>query len=111
MAGAYLVIENKSQVLRAELLAQRASDRAAIVATMQHVLENGISGTDASFRNDQTGTTVSIRPIRTYKSRSDHWCREFEETIRRGGETIVDTGLACREPEGQWKRLEEPISG
>jgi len=105
VTGALLVTKNESRTLRAELATQRASDLTAIVATMQQVLETGVSGTNAFFRNDRTGTTVSITPIRTYKSQSDHWCREFEESIQRDGETVTDIGLACRESAGQWKRL------
>jgi surface antigen len=88
-----------------------AEGERALQAALQDALETKKSGTVVAFASGQADIHGSIRPTRTYKSRSGHWCREFSEVIEIDGSREFRQGLACRENSGVWARLETKISG
>ncbi len=46
----------------------------------------------------------AVVPIRTWKSQSGHWCREFEETLQLSdGRKQTTRAVRCRSSDGRWK--------
>ena len=88
-----------------QMRAERASDMALLASAMQEVLETRESGVEVSYTNSSTGFGVTLIPRRTWKSASGHWCREFIEVFEGTGRDIAPTSVACRDPEGQWRRV------
>ena len=78
---------------------------------VQQALENALSGVAVAVSDKAVGSTVSITPIRTYKSESQHWCREFVERVMIDGEQVTRFGLACRERDGEWQRVQTRLPG
>lgn len=48
----------------------------------------------------------AVTPIRTWKSDSGHWCREFEETLQfPDGRAQTTRAVRCRSGDGRWKLI------
>lgn len=89
----------------------RQAETAQLVeAAVQQALETRASGQEVVFPNE-AAPRVRVTPVRTYRSTSDHWCREFEERLGSGSDAVVRTGIACRAADGRWKRIETRYSG
>ncbi|MDH3668636.1 MAG: hypothetical protein OEN23_17060 [Paracoccaceae bacterium] len=88
-------------LLAAGSVAGQARAESPYEAAIQYALEKLVSGihTESFFG----GTEVSVTPIRTWKSVSGHYCREYKITV-----DMADTGeqsdrqIRCRE-DGYWK--------
>jgi len=78
---------------------------ASFEASIQYALERLTSGVSA---NSQIGdTAVTVKPIRTWKSVSGHYCRQYEITIAQPNSTPnQDEGIRCRDGDGKWKQVE-----
>ena len=92
-------------------LAISATASAASVETpyeepIQYALENLTSG--VSTTSQVRGTDVVVKPIRTWKSVSGHYCRRYEISIGAPG-AFVFSGerTRCREKDGGWKAVAE----
>lgn len=95
-----------------EALVEREQRIAALTdAAVQQALETALSGVPVAVSDAEVGSTVSITPTRTYKSESEHWCREFVEKVMIDGEQVTRFGLACREKDGGWQRLQTRLPG
>ena len=71
--------------------------------TLQYALENIQSG--GSTASLIAGVEITISPIRTWKSVSGHYCREYEMTISKpDAEPTHDQGTRCRAKGGGWKQ-------
>jgi surface antigen len=93
-------------------LAQREARLAELTdQAVQEALETALSGVAVARADEALGTTVSVTPIRTYKSESEHWCREFVEQVSIDGEQVTRYGLACREKSGGWERVQTRLPG
>ena len=89
----------------AGLLALEAEAQTAREETVQFALENVLSGTPVSARDG--AADIVVRPIRTWKSVSGHWCRRFELFVNEAGGAGQRTeATRCRQ-DGVWKRLPE----
>ncbi len=91
------------------LIAAQAEDRQLMSAAFEQALERYRSGQPVTWRNDASGAAGSITPLRTFKSGSGQWCREFERSLSSpaGGEDRI--GVACRAEDGRWLlTLERP---
>lgn len=82
---------------RAEVLARNTVQTALETATSQSSLE-------WSFAED--GSKGTVKPLRTYKSTTGFYCREYVEVV----ETTTDgrnsrQRTACRDLDGIWKPL------
>jgi hypothetical protein len=92
-------------------LAIAASASAASVETpyeepIQYALENLTSGVSTS--SQVRGTEVMIRPVRTWKSVSGHYCRRYEISIAEPGAPVfMGERTRCRETNGGWKAVAE----
>jgi surface antigen len=44
-----------------------------------------------------------ITPVRTFRSESGQWCREFVRVVEGPSDRETLRGIACREGEGHWR--------
>lgn len=90
-------------------LAQRAenSERRILAVTVNHALETQISGHSVSWRAPESGEHGAITPVRTYRSKSGHWCREYRVQVTGAGQKRSWRGLACRTPKDGWVTVQE----
>lgn len=71
--------------------------------TVQTTLEGRETGETAIW---SVGGVASgaVTPLRTYRSESGHWCREFEEIVTLAdGRTQRSVSVRCRSGDGTWK--------
>lgn len=68
-------------------------------------------GETISWNNPDSGNSGSVTPIRDGYSTAGRYCREFQQTITVGGETAQGFGVACQEPDGTWRILQQPAGG
>lgn len=91
----------------AQQTAERHREIAWLVDTaVQNALETAVSGSEVSFGGPDSPTDIRVTPIRTYRSTSNHWCREFEERVTIGGRIEFRTAVACRDTDGTWRRTQ-----
>jgi hypothetical protein len=90
--------------------ARGQAERLLLAKVLQDGLESHKSGEPLTMVAGEIGFGATVMPVRTYKSKSGHWCREFTEMIRRDGEEYRSRGLACR-LDGGWQRVETTIEG
>jgi len=64
-------------------------------------------GETIAWNNPQSGNSGTITPVRDGTSTSGRYCREFQQTVVIGGKTEQGYGIACREPDGAWRLLEQ----
>ncbi len=71
----------------------------------QQALERNVGGetTSWSASGDVRG---SIAPIDTVYSRTDGWCRDYEEVIASRATQYRVVGIACRKPGPRWLVLD-----
>lgn len=112
-AVALLVLGDQWMQMRIErALVERETKIAELTdKAVQTALETALSGQSVKLADSQLGSVVSVTPVRTYKSASQHWCREFVEEVILDGERVKRFGLACREKTGDWKRVETKMPG
>ena len=79
-----------------------ASDLALATSTVQRALESNLSGTTRLWRNKRTGSKGAVRPLRTFRIRTGHYCREYEETIESKHGPLWRRAIACRDHGGSW---------
>ncbi|MCB9946344.1 MAG: hypothetical protein H6842_00795 [Rhodospirillaceae bacterium] len=73
--------------------------------TLQSALEVTVSEESSRWHNPSTGAAGSITPVRTYRTVSGRYCREYEETITTNGNTETYRDTACRDQQGVWHTL------
>jgi len=47
-----------------------------------------------------------VTPVRDGYSESGSYCREFQQTVSIGGKNEQAYGVACRQPDGSWRIVE-----
>ena len=68
-----------------------------------YALENLVSGTSATVHVGETA--YAVRPLRTWKSVSGHWCRHYEMTVTEPNRTPSRSeATRCRQ-DGLWLPL------
>jgi len=79
------------------------ADRIHAARTTQAALEHTKSGQTSTWSNPDSGNSGAVTPTETFQRADGTYCREFQQTIRVGGETKQGYGTACRQPDGSWK--------
>lgn len=64
-------------------------------------------GNEITWNNPDSGNYGSITPVRDGYSESGDYCREFYQTISIDGKTEDAYGVACREPDGTWRIVQQ----
>ena len=70
--------------------------------TLQRTLEEKQSGIGLGWKNESSGNSGFVTPIRTYRTASGSYCREFSEVIVIGNTSESYTNTACRSEDGIW---------
>ena len=66
-------------------------------------------GDTVRWRNDRTGDSGSVTPIRQGYDRSGRYCREYQQTITVSGRSETAYGTACLQPDGSWRIVDGPV--
>jgi surface antigen len=69
----------------------------------------GKIGDTARWRNDRTGDSGSVTPIRQGYDRSGRYCREYQQTITVSSRSETAYGTACLQPDGSWRIVDGPV--
>jgi surface antigen len=68
-----------------------------------YALEKNKTGQASTWVNPDTGAQVTVEPTRTFQEPSGQYCREYKTEIMVNGKKQEASGMACRQPDGQWK--------
>jgi len=89
----------------AELPALSQTVQVKRFAALQHALEHNVSGR-ATVWEVSPASRGSVAPLETVFSRTDGWCRDYEEVIVNGRQHYRLVGIACRNPRSRWLVLD-----
>lgn len=80
-----------------------STEEAAIARqAVQEALETRVS--DDTLRwNYRNGSSGSVTPLRTFRIKTGHFCRDFAETINTGSQPASAVRTACRGSQGAWQ--------
>lgn len=94
----------ESEETRAERLMTELGPDARGLAerARQRSLESLPSGTTWSWQLDSRRVSGGYTPLRSFRIRTGHFCREFRETVTRMQEQGSRLSVACRNREGDW---------
>ncbi len=95
------LMENRLDKTLTAFAAQAEADRRLVGNALRQALETKGSGQRVSME-EFGGAGGSVTPVRTYKSVSGHWCREYVRDIQLEGRSIGVSGVACRTSDGEW---------
>ncbi len=84
----------------------RTADRAR-----QRGLETLVSGTMTSWSDPDRFASGTVMPLRTFRTTSGLFCREFEELIAIKGAVDRYRLVGCRSPDGVWRPAVTPAGG
>ncbi len=84
-------------------------DRESMYQAQHVALETYPSGQQSTWYNPDTGNSGSYVPQPAVQNKSGDYCREFQQTVTIGGETEEAYGKACRQPDGNWKIVNDRI--
>lgn len=89
--------------------AAHARTDAVIESAIQTALERLQSGVMLTEQSSDGITDIGARPLRTWKSVSGHYCREYEVRVTDKGTRIptITTGSRCRGADGIWREVED----
>ena len=92
------------------LAAHLETERILLAQTVQEALETKVSG-EPVFIGQEGDWSEVLTPIKTYRSKSGHWCRQYLRETTFGGIDLSIKGTACREENGTWTTVfAEPVS-
>jgi surface antigen len=77
-------------------------DLVRMTPVLQRTLETALSGETGSWRNDATKRSGWVRPLRTFRTASGYFCRDFQEAITADGADESHVRTACRDQDGVW---------
>jgi hypothetical protein len=104
LAGGYVAADYRIHAEQSQKQSIAARGESGVTQLVQVTLEKKLSGTEASWRNPDTGEIVAVEPIRTFKNEEGRYCREYREAIAEQiGSKHVQYGMACRNNDGIWK--------
>lgn len=64
-------------------------------------------GEQITWNNPESGNRGTITPTRDGYSDSGNYCREFYQTVTIGGKTEDAYGIACQQPDGTWRIVQQ----
>jgi surface antigen len=73
--------------------------RQAAAAAERQALANNAP---ADWSDPQSGTSGRVRPLRSFIDAAGRQCREYSQTVNIAGKRRSDTGIACRQSDGNW---------
>lgn len=103
-------MQNRMDTAVASLAAHMETERILLTQSVQEALETRVSGEPVYIGQEGAWTDV-LTPIKTYKSKSGHWCREYTRQTTFSGLDLTIRGTACRDENGTWTTVfAEPVS-
>ena len=75
----------------------------AMQRTFQDVVETELSGTTVTWQSPDGGARAEFTPVRTWRTESGRYCREFRELRVVDGVQQEEGGIACRRDDGTWQ--------
>ncbi len=75
-------------------------------SALQETLETRVSAQTGTWRNAATDNAGSVTPLRTYRIAIGTYCRDYRETVTRGGQAVARITTACRDGNGTWIPIE-----
>jgi len=82
------------------------SQSARAAMSVQDALETQPSGNTFTWSHDSQALQGGVTPIRTFKIRSGHYCREYREVLHLGDSMARERQrIACRLDPGRWVPL------
>ncbi|CTQ74021.1 hypothetical protein [Roseibium alexandrii] len=114
VAGTFAVtnfwMQSRMDQVVASLAVHMETERLALAQTVQEALETKVSGEPVAIGQDGDWSEI-LTPIKTYKSKSGHWCRQYLRETRFGKLDMTIRGTACRDENGVWTTVfAEPVS-
>jgi len=85
------------------------ADRTRMYQAQHVAFENYPSGQRSNWYNPDTGNSGSYTPRPAQQERSGQYCREYQQTVTIGGKLEEAYGKACRQPDGNWKIVNDAI--
>lgn len=101
-SGGYLLSNSVHKSRLADLREQLDADRQVFATIINQTLEKHLSGEVVEWENEKSGSSGSVRPVRTFRNNNGEWCREYKEQLVLGDERWSRSAIACRIGEGQW---------
>lgn len=77
--------------------------------TTTDTLEYGKPGEQVGWSNPDSGNSGTVTAGDTYENEAGEGCRKFETTVEVDGEDRTAEGTACRQADGTWQVVEEPV--
>lgn len=82
------------------------------IASLKHqTLENSPSGKAVSWVAPVGQTRAEVRPLATFRTKDNRFCREYEERLEDANGVEIRRGVACRTGKGHWPDLARQPSG
>lgn len=85
-----------------ELHEQFAEMQREVVKLRNQALENTPSGTAATWVSPTGDSRFDVTPVKTYRTKDNRYCREYEEKITDSKGIEVRRGIACRVGKANW---------
>lgn len=63
-------------------------------------------GETITWNNSKSGYSGTVTAVRDGVSGGGDYCREFQQTVTIGGQSEEAYGIACRQPDGDWRILQ-----
>lgn len=82
-----------------------ARERTLARYAVQQTLETKLKHQSGRWEDPLNDTFGLVTPLRTYKSVTGHYCREFMEVVTRKGAIKSALQKACRNARGRWLRV------
>jgi len=74
-------------------------------STIQLTLETKLSGEEMSWQTDRGDYKGAVEPLRTFRSKTGQYCRDYAETFDDGTRLYRVVTTACRSQDGKWRML------
>jgi anti-sigma factor RsiW len=99
---ALAVVVGRQTITDQQMERQLIDMRQQIAQLRYQTLENTPSGTAASWVAPSGGVRAEVRPLQTYRTSDNQFCREYEERVDDGHGVEVRRGVACRTGKALW---------
>jgi surface antigen len=106
LAG-YLVGDYRARSAAEAVATRAAADQRVLTAAIEQALEEKASGQRVAWHNPDSGAYGEVVPVRTYRSKSNHWCREYVASKVSDGTEEKIRAIACRADDGDWVKVEQ----
>jgi surface antigen len=82
-------------------------DKRLAAEATQNALETAPTGKSIAWRNPDNEHSGTVTPVKTYQTDSGTYCREYQQTVTIGGKEEEAYGTACRQPDGNWRIVDQ----